>query len=211
MSKVTIQGDANGTGIFTIASPNSNTDRTLVLPDEAGTIDTQQRAGNVLQVVNFVTADQGSVVAALGALNTALSPDIYKTITPIGNGSKFLIQVRWNGEMAYTAQWQSGWNILRDGVRINSSGNDTWDSLQSPTFNYPGSDNDSTGEGMTTFTLDTTGSTAGTPITYRLALSNNWTVAFAIYTNRTFDNTYASGAIGYENWSSEMIITEIAG
>ena len=38
MSKVTIQGDANGTGIFTIASPNSNTDRTLVLPDEAGTV-----------------------------------------------------------------------------------------------------------------------------------------------------------------------------
>lgn len=38
MSKVTIQGDASGTGIFTIASPNSNTDRTLVLPDEAGTI-----------------------------------------------------------------------------------------------------------------------------------------------------------------------------
>jgi hypothetical protein len=37
MSKVTIQGDASGTGIFTIASPNSNTDRTLVLPDEAGT------------------------------------------------------------------------------------------------------------------------------------------------------------------------------
>jgi len=38
MSKVTIQGDANGTGIFTIASPNSNTDRTLTLPDEAGTV-----------------------------------------------------------------------------------------------------------------------------------------------------------------------------
>jgi len=38
MSKVTIQGDASGTGIFTIASPNSNTDRTLVLPDEAGTV-----------------------------------------------------------------------------------------------------------------------------------------------------------------------------
>ena len=38
MSKVTIAGDVNGTGVFTIAAPNGNTNRTLVLPDEAGTV-----------------------------------------------------------------------------------------------------------------------------------------------------------------------------
>jgi len=38
MSKVAITGNASGTGVFTIASPNSNTDRTLNLPDAAGTI-----------------------------------------------------------------------------------------------------------------------------------------------------------------------------
>ena len=38
MSKVTIAGDANGTGVFTLAAPNGNTNRTLVLPDEAGTV-----------------------------------------------------------------------------------------------------------------------------------------------------------------------------
>ncbi len=38
MSKVTIAGDANGTGVFTIAAPNGNTNRTLTLPDEAGTV-----------------------------------------------------------------------------------------------------------------------------------------------------------------------------
>lgn len=38
MSKVAIQGNASGTGTFTIAAPNSNTDRTLTLPDEAGTV-----------------------------------------------------------------------------------------------------------------------------------------------------------------------------
>jgi uncharacterized protein (AIM24 family) len=43
MSKVAIQGDALGTGTFTIASPNSNSDRTLNLPDAAGTI---QVSGN---------------------------------------------------------------------------------------------------------------------------------------------------------------------
>jgi len=38
MSKVSIQGDQNGTGDFTIKAPNSNTDRTLNLPDEAGSV-----------------------------------------------------------------------------------------------------------------------------------------------------------------------------
>lgn len=38
MSKVAIQGNASGTGTFTISAPNSNTDRALVLPDEAGTV-----------------------------------------------------------------------------------------------------------------------------------------------------------------------------
>jgi len=38
MSKVQLQGNASGTGIFTIASPNSNTDRTQTLPDASGTL-----------------------------------------------------------------------------------------------------------------------------------------------------------------------------
>ncbi len=43
MSKVQLAGNANGTGIFTIASPNSNTDRTINLPDATGTV---QVSGN---------------------------------------------------------------------------------------------------------------------------------------------------------------------
>ena len=38
MSKIALTGNASGTGVFTIASPNSNTDRTLTLPDETGTV-----------------------------------------------------------------------------------------------------------------------------------------------------------------------------
>ena len=43
MSKVQLQGNVSGTGVFTIASPNSNTDRTLTLPDATGTV---QVSGN---------------------------------------------------------------------------------------------------------------------------------------------------------------------
>jgi hypothetical protein len=36
MSKVALEGNASGTGTFTIASPNSNNSRTMGLPDSAG-------------------------------------------------------------------------------------------------------------------------------------------------------------------------------
>ena len=38
MSQVTLEGNASGTGIFTVAAPNSNTNRTLTLPDATGTV-----------------------------------------------------------------------------------------------------------------------------------------------------------------------------
>lgn len=38
MSKIALSGDAAGTGTFTIASPNSNNNRTLTLPDATGTV-----------------------------------------------------------------------------------------------------------------------------------------------------------------------------
>jgi hypothetical protein len=41
MSKISIEGNQLGSGTFTIASPNSNTSRTLTLPDNTGTIITQ--------------------------------------------------------------------------------------------------------------------------------------------------------------------------
>jgi hypothetical protein len=47
MSKISLTGNASGTGTFTIASPNSNTDRTLSLPDQTGTLLTNSGAISV--------------------------------------------------------------------------------------------------------------------------------------------------------------------
>lgn len=59
MSKIALAPDASGTGIFTIASPNSNTNRTLTLPDDTGTIVTN--SGN--QAGSFTTLNtSGQVV-----------------------------------------------------------------------------------------------------------------------------------------------------
>lgn len=38
MSKITLSGNASGTGTLTIASPNTNSDRTLTLPDSSGQV-----------------------------------------------------------------------------------------------------------------------------------------------------------------------------
>lgn len=54
MSLVKVQGNASGTGIFTIASPNSNTDRTLNLPDSSGTL-VAQSAGGVITAPGGIT------------------------------------------------------------------------------------------------------------------------------------------------------------
>jgi hypothetical protein len=58
MSKVAITGNASGTGTFTIASPNSNSDRTLNLPDSSGTLAT---LGTTLTRATAVTASGTAV------------------------------------------------------------------------------------------------------------------------------------------------------
>lgn len=163
---------------------------------------TNPSVGCVLQVVSFNTSSQGSV--SVGTSDVALSPDITKSITPIGNNSNFLIQVRWAGEVTWGANWSSLFNIHRDGSRINAPGTNLWQGLSSPGLLYYTSNNDSTGDTMSFSTLDTTGSTAGTAITYRLVAVATSTYTF--YTNRCFGNT---GQSGYEAWSSEIIISEI--
>jgi hypothetical protein len=38
MSKIALTPDVDGTGTLSIVSPNTNTNRTLTLPDETGTV-----------------------------------------------------------------------------------------------------------------------------------------------------------------------------
>ncbi len=96
MSKVTIAGDANGTGVFTIAAPNGNTNRTLVLPDEAGTVLTSagvpssaMPAGSVLQVLQAVKTDVFSATATAGSWIDITGLSV--SITTASASSKILV------------------------------------------------------------------------------------------------------------------------
>ena len=93
MSKVALEGNVSGTGTFTIASPNSNTNRTLNLPDASGTFATLERSGTVLQMVAF-PVDAGSSTTATSIVNLSASN---KTITPKSTNSVLHISVVFQG------------------------------------------------------------------------------------------------------------------
>jgi hypothetical protein len=115
MSNIAIQGAATGTGVFTLASPATNTNRTLTLPDEAGTIDTLQRAGNVLQVLQTVKTDTGSFISNLTDNFVDLS-GLSISITPISTSSKILVSFTAN--VSNTAGATTHLRLVRDSTPI---------------------------------------------------------------------------------------------
>jgi hypothetical protein len=61
MSKIALTPNATGTGVFTISSPATNTDRTLTLPDEAGTVLTSASSLASDNLTGTVTVIGGNV------------------------------------------------------------------------------------------------------------------------------------------------------
>jgi len=95
MSLVKVQGNASGTGIFTIASPTGNTDRTLTLPDASGTLDSLGRAGNIVQVKELMLTTYSSN-GNFSSDGTAAYQDVsgYSlAITPNSTSNKILVMV----------------------------------------------------------------------------------------------------------------------
>ena len=66
MSKVKIEGNASGTGTLTISAPNTNTDRTLTLPDGAGEILTDASTLSSSNLSGALPAIDGSALTGVG-------------------------------------------------------------------------------------------------------------------------------------------------
>ena len=100
MSNIVLQPNSSGTGSITIATPNTNTDRTLNIPDESGTLLSSGSAlpaldgsaltgvGKVLQVVMGTTATSAQTGSA-----TYTDTGLSATITPSATSSKVLAMV----------------------------------------------------------------------------------------------------------------------
>lgn len=113
MSQIKLAPNASGTGIFTIDSPSSNTNRTLTLPDNTGTILTSATttgfpAGSVIQVVNATYGTQVSTTS--GAAWT----DVFSaSITPTSSSSKILVLCSANGCHKSAADTNLGLRVIR--------------------------------------------------------------------------------------------------
>jgi len=101
MSKITLEPNSSGAGTFSIVSPDSNTNRTLNLPDASGNIiaadsstgrfdSSNMPAGSVIQVVQ--TIDDGAEAFSLDG-TFADYTGITTSITPTSSSNKVLIKV----------------------------------------------------------------------------------------------------------------------
>lgn len=123
MSKVQLQGNVSGTGVFTIASPNSNVDRTITLPDNTGTVLTTASnlsglagVGKILQVVQTVKTDTFSASNAGDTAITGLSA----SIIPSSTSSRILIMYSVNYD-SNRGNSGGGFRIYRGGTMLSAA------------------------------------------------------------------------------------------
>jgi len=86
MSKIKIVGHASGSGVLTIAAPNTNTDRTITIPDVTGTL---LDSGSDLPAANLTgTIADARFPSTLPAISGANLTGITGTTTRIHAFSK---------------------------------------------------------------------------------------------------------------------------
>ena len=144
MSKISLEPNDSGAGTFSIVSPDSNTNRTLNLPDESGILfsdgsgvpgsavtgqlaSSNMPAGSVIQVVQN-SFDTQTEITSTSYVSTGLSA----SITPISSSNKILIFVDLLGDLRFDAEDRSqygdldlrrnGTSITERSVRKRSSG-----------------------------------------------------------------------------------------
>jgi hypothetical protein len=133
MSKVKIEGNASGTGTFTIAAPNSNTDRTFNLPDEAGTVLT---SGGAIDVDASAPADSIAIDSSgnvgIGTSSPSYSLDVAGDIRTssgvlrvgaTGGDTIDIFQVSGGGYLSQPgSRWLGFGTNNTERMRIDSSG-----------------------------------------------------------------------------------------
>ena len=212
MSKVVITGNASGTGDFTIAAPNSNTDRTLTLPDEAGTVLT---SASSLAAANL-TGNMGKVlqvqsVTLTGRYSTTNSNDagvgadigLKVSITPKSATSNFLVTITVGAVGSPGVSW--GAILSRDGVRI---GNGDLNSGYSGCIfrGFGSTDLNHTQGGGSAQYLDTTTATVGIVRTYLCGFGGQ---GGTIRINSDYNNYGGVAAFVHSTSNSTITVMEI--
>jgi len=135
MSKITLEPNSSGAGTFSIVSPDSNTNRTLNLPDESGVLfsngsgvpgsavtgqlaSSNMPAGSVIQVVSNLFSTETQLTST-SYVDVGLSA----SITPIVASSKVHIICNLNGRLRQDSTDFETFSIriVRDGVEVHSN------------------------------------------------------------------------------------------
>lgn len=133
MSNIVLQPNASGTGSITIATPNTNTDRTLNIPDVAGNIVTTGDTGSVtagmVSGINQTSLPAGSLLQTIqtgtiarftvSSTGTWYDSNTSLSITPSSTSSKILVTLVCPIVVNGTSQnLRGGIRILRDSTVI---------------------------------------------------------------------------------------------
>ena len=193
MSKISLEGNVSGSGTLTIAAPNTNSNFTLTLPTETGTILTNATAGTVLQVVSATKTDTFSTASTSLVDVTGLSV----SITPSSATSKILVMVVASGG---GDEATNGMNLalLRDATQIALG-----DASGSRSRGFGG--NQQITNAMHTNTavyLDSPATTSAT--TYKVQASVNTGTGYINRTHNDADNAYTTRGV------SSITVMEIA-
>jgi len=191
MSQVTLQGNASGTGIFTLAAPNSNTNRTLNLPDAAGDVVLTTATQTLTnKSISGAQINSGTVAAARLGSGTPGTGNFLR-----GDGSWQSISVPstdLDGIGSYAFLIRINANSIGQGA--TAAGSDLRHSVVLTTFSSLGPNFASALVGDTMFTKpvrrdnNTTYNGGGT------ALSGTWR-------KMSFGVTYALAFVGYDAYS----------
>ena len=193
MSKLYIDEIRPRTGAAVVVKKSDGTSPTF---DDYGLV---PPAGSVVQVQRLLMETEGSY--SIGTSDTDV-PYMSLSITPKYDNSWIRIDVRYFSETIDS--WDAIYNIHRNGARINSRTNGSRNfGLSMSTITYQ-NDNNSTPEMMHLTTIDTTGTTANTSLTYKLVSAHP--TGLTSYYNRCVG---ATDNAAYEIGSSEIILTEI--
>ena len=88
MSKIALQGNASGSAIFTLQPPATTTNRSIILPDQDGTLAIAENFSVPIGSILFATgttAPAGYVIADGGLLNRTTYPDLWAYAQSSGN------------------------------------------------------------------------------------------------------------------------------